>query len=174
MSKDEVATDWIRNMREIKEHFKNCAMVILHHLPKDNYVDGMKVPKTMFGSAMWKAYVNYSYNFGKRDSLHVLTLEKRRNDKVGFEHLELKLVEPFPLKFVYAEADPTLAKNKVKEALRQSTVPMNAKQVMEKTQLSKATVFRVIKILMKEGHAVKSTDHDKVIGYIYKEDGDEH
>jgi len=170
MSKDEVATDWIRNMREIKEHFKNCAMVILHHLPKDNYVDGIKVPKTMFGSAMWKAYVNYSYNFAKQEGKHVLTLEKRRNAKVGFDHLELKLVEPFPLKFVYAEDDPSLAKNKVSETIRQSKTHLSSRDIIEKTKLSKATVFRVLKLLMKDGTVAKTTDHDKVIGYVFKED----
>jgi hypothetical protein len=172
MSKDEVATDWIRNMREIKGLFKNCAMIILHHLPKDNYVDGVKMPKTMFGSAMWKAYMNYSYNLSKHEAHHVLALEKRRNDKIGFEQLELKLLEPFPLRFVYLEDDPSLAKTKVRETLKQSHEPMSAKKIIDITKLSKASVFRVLKLLMKEETVAKITDHDRVIAYRYKEENE--
>lgn len=169
MSKDEVATDWIRNVREVKEMFKNCALVILHHLPKDNYVDGMLVPKTMFGSAMWKAYVNYSYSFSAKDGRHTLKLEKRRNDKVGFDHLEMKLLEPLPLRFVYADNDPSLAKTQVREMLKDAKGQRTARQIIDTTGLSKATVFRVVKILLQDGVIARTTDHNKQVGYEYRD-----
>lgn len=169
MSKDEVATDWIRNMREIKELFKNCAVFIAHHLPKDNYVDGKKVGKTMFGSVMWRAYVNYSYQFTKKDGKHTLTVDKKRNDKIGFDHLDLKLLEPFPLKFIYADEDATTSKNQVKAVIVGAGKPLSAKEIIEKTGISKATVFRVLKLLMKGEGVVKLTDHNKTTGYEYRD-----
>jgi len=167
LSKDEVATDWIRNVREIKKHFKNCSILTLHHVPKDNWQDGVLMSKSMFGSAFWKAYANYTYVLTKtQDGKHVLTVEKRRNDKLGFDKLELKLVSPFPLYYTYADKDPGSAKLKIVVVLTESAEPMSARMVEEATQLSKATVFRVLKILLNEGRVKKHVDsHD---GHTYE------
>jgi hypothetical protein len=171
LSKDEVATDWIRNVREIKKHFTNCAILTLHHVPKDHWQDGILVAKTMFGSAFWKAYANYTYILTKVDGKHILTVEKRRNDKVGFDKLELKLVQPYPLYYAYAEKDPGSVKMKVLAVVQTSPEPLSAKMIEEVAQISRASVFRALKILLTEGRIRKHIDSND--NHTYEIGGDE-
>jgi predicted transcriptional regulator len=113
----------------------------------------------MFGSAFWKAYANYTYILTKtQEGKHVLTVEKRRNDKVGFDKLELRLVSPVPLHYIYADKDPGSAKLKILVAVTESAEPVSAKMIEELTQLSRASVYRGVKMLMDEGRIKKHVD----------------
>jgi hypothetical protein len=106
------------------------------------------------------------------DGKHVLTVEKRRNDKVGFDKLELKLIQPFPLFYTYADKDPGSAKMKVLIVLKETAEPMTAKLIEEISQLGRTSVFRVLKILMNEGRVRKHTDGQDNHTYEIAEEGE--
>jgi hypothetical protein len=170
LSSDEVATDWIRSVREIKAIFYNCAVILLHHEGKDIYQEGKLLPRkadSMFGSTFWKAYVNYTYRLYRHGDKHILELGKRRNDKTP-DKLELKLVEPFPLKYVYADEDVNVPRLKVISLLGAKPEGASCKEILEACGISKATFYRVIKVLLDEGTIEKMEVNAHIIKYRKK------
>lgn len=172
LSSDEVATDWIRNVRGVKDVFGGCGIVVSAHDTKDILVDGLKVkkdPAVIFGSVYWKAWANYNYRFewDKHKGIHTLELGKRRTNNTP-DVLVLKMVEPVPLMFKYSEDDMTVPKNKIMAALRTHPEGCNPKHLID-VGISKATFYRVIKQLMEERLVEKTSlnKHDvryKIIG----------
>ena len=167
LKEDNVATDWIRNVRTIKELYKECAMIVLHHDTKETFQDGKAVPRradNVFGSVFWGAYLSYNYKLTKHNNVHTLTLGKRRTSK-SLDKIEMRLMEPFPLMYVYADEDASIAKRQVEKVIIDNREGITAKGIIEKTELSKATVFRVLKIL-KEGGLINKVEHKFAPLYI--------
>jgi hypothetical protein len=172
LSNDEVATDWIRNVRSIKSTFKGCGMVVNAHDTKDlvNVATGEKIKKDasiIFGSVYWKAWANYNYRFEKDRGKELWTLElgkKRTNDAP--DKILLRMVEPVPLMFVYSEDDMTIPRNKILAALRASGEEGCAPKHVMGEGVSKATFHRIIKVLIDENLVEKVAKSKHDVRYI--------
>lgn len=155
MAKDDVATDWIRNVRSVKNKFQGCAIIILHHEPKEQYYEGKTVSRrkdNLFGSIFWTAFVSYNWKFSVSKGVYLLDRGKARNTKTT-DILSLKLLEPYPLMFVQSEEDLTLAEQKTEMILRGKK--STAKELQAGLQMSKASVFRILKKLQLENKVKK-------------------
>lgn len=161
LSSDDVATDWIRNLRSIKRLY-NCAFVILHHeTVKELYVEGQKIAKSakdLFGSTYWIAFGSYNFKLaGSKERGFTLTRGKERGDAV-IDNINLKLLEPAPLLFVPADGELSSSELAVLRILRDKGTAQGASQLIQETQLSRATVYRVLRTLLKDEKIVKHTD----------------
>lgn len=152
MLKDDVATDWVRNMRSIREVY-GCAFVVLHHDNKDTHAsDGSLIPKNknaVFGSVFWGAFFNSTFKLHRKGDHHVLVGGKQRSGKI-VDGLDLEMVQPHPLHYRQVMGSSYgSSKNTVFEIVRKHG-PCGSGQVIKETSLGKATVFRALKALCNE------------------------
>jgi hypothetical protein len=166
LNSDEVATDWIRYARAIRRKYK-CAFIVLHHESiKEHYIDGAKVAKgdkDLMGSTYWGAFVSFNYKLteNKKDKTYTITRGKERNNK-AIDKLVMKMLEPEPLMFVVADDKYSLSEAQISTLLIKETKPLLVREIMEITELSKATVYRVIRGLMLQKRLTKIEDGNNV------------
>jgi RecA-family ATPase len=155
MSKDDVATDWVRNARKLKGHY-NATMLVLHHDTKDIYDSGGGVidkgADHIFGSIFWGAFLSQNFKLRLVRGTHYLELGKQRSGKM-VDKIAMKLVEPRPLMFKETDESES-AMDRLKDVLRKEDRKMNIKEIVEKSKLSKASAYRVLKKLDLEKESV--------------------
>ena len=166
MSSDQDSSDWIRNLRAFKHRlYSRCAFILIGHEGHEVVVQGKVIPKRkdrLFGSYAWGNFVNYNYKMEVINGKHVLESGKTRNPR-AIDILEMKLVEPVPLMYVHADEDTTSAEYKVLTVLN-ATTPKRASEVVKATDLSRATVYRVLNKLLESD---KIVEHEERFGKVY-------
>ena len=171
MNDDEAVSDWVRNIRAVKQKF-NCAFIVVHHESiKEMYVEGQRVSKgakDLMGSSMWGAFGSYNFKLaGNVDKGFTFIRGKERSPNI-IDNLSLRLVEPDPLFFVMAEDELNLSETQVFKLLGEVGKPLTAQEIIRLTKLSKATVYRVIRQLSKNDKIMKCSG-ENVVGYKIKE-----
>lgn len=159
MSSDEVATDWVRAVRTIKRKF-NCTILVLHHDNKESYQQGQLVPRSkssIFGSIFWAAFFNHNFKIRKHKGLHILESGKQRSGRI-VDAIEMKMIEPNPLMYVHFDEGISLGQIQVEQLIKNSPIVLPAKDIITKTELSKATVFRALKKAQDRGLITKVND----------------
>jgi len=145
MSSDEVATDWVRNMRQLKSRF-DCSIIAFHHEGKENWQGGQLIEKrmdTLFGSTFWGAFFNSNFKMRVRAGVHELESGKQRSGRL-IDKIEMVLIEPSPLMYVPKDDVSGASLTKVKALLSGSTEWLSIKEIQSRTELSRATVYRSI------------------------------
>ncbi len=157
---DDVATDWVRNIRAIKGAF-NCAMIILHHDNKEQILaNGKRLERkkgNVFGSVFWGAFFSYTYKLVRDGKTYCLETGKERNAKV-FDKIYLKMLEPKPLMFTMLDDGAGVSMVQVEKLLKEATKPHTAAEIIKATELSKATIHRILKTLLRNGMVVRGND----------------
>lgn len=151
LSDDTVATDWVRNVREIRNQF-DCTFIVLHHDGKELYHEGHVIDKgnsNIFGSTFWAAFLSNNYKLKvKPDGTRVLDLGKERSGKM-IDSLTMQLVEPSPLYYTLG-AHPPDSTEKIKLILKANGKAMHLKELVKMTNLSRATVYRALRYIQKD------------------------
>jgi len=159
MCDDEVATDWVRNLRSIRERY-NCTFVVLHHEGKDMYHLGQVIDRgnaNIFGSTFWAAFFNTNYKLrATKEGIRLLELGKERSGKM-IDKIPMRLVEPTPL--FYTPADHIVdSRLKVEMYLKGAEDWVHMKTLVSQTGFSRATVYRVLKDLDKDKLLMRKMD----------------
>lgn len=166
MSSDSDTTEWIRNLREFKKQlYPRCAFILIGHEGHEIVVQGKAVKKSkdrLFGSYAWGNFVNYNYKMEIVNGRHVLESGKIRNTK-AIDILEMRMIEPVPLMYVHANEDTSSAEYKALAAL-DFNEPRGASIITKNTNLSRATVYRVLNKLLV---ASKIEEHTNNFGKLY-------
>lgn len=167
MSDDDVTTDWIRNIREIRHAF-DSTFIILHHDGKDLYHEGKVVDKgnsNIFGSIFWSSFINANYKFKLLpDNNRILELGKERSGKM-IDKISLKLIEPKPLHYIATEhiKESTI---RIEMLIRGCKDWIHSKEIVNNTKFTRMTVYRALKEL--QDKLDKKTENG-VVYYKYKE-----
>lgn len=161
LTSDDVATDWIRNVRAFKGQH-GAAVVVLNHDTKE-LLDhkGKKIERgnnQTFGSQMWLAFFNHNFVFKKRDGLHLLECGVQRSGKI-IEKLEMKLMQD-PLMFVNNAEAVNSRETRLIEVFRKHK-RVTIQQVIE-AGLSRSTAFRAVSDLARDGLIRKVVEDEKV------------
>ena len=171
MIKDEVATDWVRNIRRLKGIFQ-ASVVAIHHDNKDVYFDGQIVKKSnknIFGSVFWGAFFNHNFKFKTVGGIHYLQLGKQRSGKVT-DIVEMKLVEPEPLMFVNNDEHLDLSTTKVVSVLKLAGIKLPPMEIKKKIDMSRATTYRALARLVDSERIERIEEGNKVF-YSLKNGG---
>lgn len=173
INSDEVATDWIRNMRKLSKDY-NCAFVIMHHDSiKSFVVNGVqmaKPTKDLMGTSVWSWFTSYNFKLYKRGDIHILERGKERGRDI-IDVIPLKMMEPSPLMYVIAEDNFTECEGRVVDMLRGAGSSVYARDIIQSTEISKAQVYRILTklhgmgIISKEGNK-----HNTKFSYIKEEE----
>ena len=163
LNNDDVATDWIRYMRSVRNIY-DCAFVVIHHDSiKEHWQDGQKVTKSdkdLMGSSYWGAFVTYNYKLTvNKEGLYTLSSGKERN-KLAIDRLNLRMIEPDPLLYVIADDNYTINEKAVKVALM--LMAMTITEIIAETKLSRATAYRILRKLGDKGLISKTGEGNRV------------
>lgn len=163
MSKNEVATDWIRAIRWLKGYL-DCAIIILNHEGKDLYNEGVVVDRgtdSIFGSTFWGAFFNHNYKLKLYDGHHIMEIGKNRSGK-AVDRIVMSLVNTDTL--MYVPYDPAMTENgyKVKNAIKGGQ-GVDVRTIIDVTGVSRATIYRVLKKIEDEGNLKKEVKGIKVV-----------
>jgi len=164
MSKNEVSTDWIRNIRWLKA-FCDCAVIVNNHEGKDVYNEGVAIDRgavSIFGSTFWAAFFNQNYRLKVYDGHHLLEIGKNRSGK-AVDKIAMRMVTDGTLAYIPHDETATVKQIKVETILREGR-PVGAKELVKLSGLSQATVYRVIRKLEDEGK-IERVFLDGGIGY---------
>ena len=157
MIKDEIATDWVRNIRKLKGIF-DASLIVLHHDNKAIYHEGRIIDrgnKNIFGSVFWGAFFNQNYKLKSWNNIHTLEIGKSRSGKMT-DKLEMKLLEPSPLMFTLCDDELDLSTARVIAVLKKSEKPMSPMEVQKAIDMSRATAFRALAKLVATERAIKT------------------
>lgn len=173
LSSDDVATDWIRNVRSIRKVY-DCAFIILSHESKESFDNKGKLieksDENLFGSAFWLAFANQNFKLREingEKGLKELHLKRGKNRGGNIVDLiEMQLISTDTMIRLVNKndiADTTLFT--VKKTIEISDVPISTSMIIERTKIPPATVYRVINKLLRE----KVIDKIKAkYGYVYQ------
>ena len=153
MSSDEVATDWIRNVRKLRSQY-NCAIIVLSHKPKDTYTQAGQImdkgADNLFGSAYWIAFANQNFKLSNHNGLLTLKRGKQRSKKI-VDLIEMKIVETDTmLKLTNREELSDRNSVIVFNLVTQSDKPISVKSIMGGTDIPQSTVYRALSKLVQE------------------------
>lgn len=172
MNKNEVATDWVRNIRMFKSIF-NCAMVINYHENKEVHYKGQVVQKSkgnIFGSVYWGAFFNTIFKLKIYNGIHYLECGKQRSGNIA-NSIEMKLIEPSPLLFVNDDEHLELSTIKVSKFLKEAKDRLTVKQLVRLggggVGMSQPSIYRSIKKLYKN-KLVDNIIEDRESYYTWK------
>jgi DNA-binding MarR family transcriptional regulator len=70
----------------------------------------------------------------------------------------MKMIEPNPLMYVHFDEGISLGQIQVEQLIKNSPIVLPAKDIITKTELSKATVFRALKKAQDRGLITKVND----------------
>ena len=153
LSADDVATDWIRNVRKLRSQY-NCAIIILSHKPKDSYTQQGKIldkgNDNLFGSAYWIAFANQNFKLSNHKGLLTLRRGKQRGNKI-VDLIEMQIVESDTMlklsnRAELSDQNSILIFNKIER----SEKPVSVKSIMGTTDIPQATVYRVLSKFVKD------------------------
>ena len=164
LTKDEVVSDWVRNVREMKGAFGNPALIILHHENKSFYHEGKEVDRrvgSVFGAFGWGAFFNTIYRFSEKGGVHTLTMGKDRGAKTS-KKIEMKLIEPSPLLFVSDDTHLSIGSVVVSTYIRERDSVTRREIIRDNSQFSESTVDRAIAQLKENGTLERFKDDGQV------------
>lgn len=170
MNKDEVVTDWIRNVRKLKGAL-DVAIWVNGHDNKDVYTqDGGIIDKGsrhIYGSTYWSAFFNHNYHLKSFDGHYILDLGKERTDKM-VDRVRMQLLNTNTL--VFTPYDPQMTENDMKVAvLLKTTGALPVKKIVELTTVPQASVYRALRGLLETGKVLRD-DSAHVPTYTWKAD----
>lgn len=149
LKSDDVATDWIRNVRKYRGKH-GAAVIVLNHEIKDVYdYKGNKIERgnnQTFGSQMWLSFFNHNFVFKKYSGIHHLEIGVQRSGKI-INNLEMKLIEE-PLMFTTEEKAVQSRDSKLIDIFKVSGAPLNVRELIEISEMSSATVYRGVADLL--------------------------
>ena len=152
LNSDEVATDWIRNIRELKSRY-GCAVIVLHHDGKEIYHEGMAVDKgnnVTFGSVFWQAFYNHNFRLKRKKDVWSLECGKNRSGKI-IDKIEMVMMSPRPLMYTMLTNETDSTRLIIRNFVCTSATPVSARQIVEITQIPQSTVYKVVKKLVESG-----------------------
>lgn len=155
MNDNQVATDWIRNIRELKGWLQ-CAVIVLNHENKDVYHDGSPIekgPGSVFGSTFWAAFFNQNYKLRTYDKHFILEIGKNRSGK-AVDRVQMTLMNTDTLMYVPWDPDLTSSGQKVTNLLRAGK-PVTMRRIVEITGVSKASCYRLLRKWVDSGEVSK-------------------
>lgn len=147
LNSDEVATNWIRNMRTLKALY-DCAVIVLHHDAKDIYSEGVPIDRgnnVTYGSVFWQAFFNHNFKLKKRKDVYYLEGGKQRSGKI-IDRVEMTL-ETEPLLFTSLGDTTSGDAFVVLKALQVAEGRLSAKDLLRITKVSKSSLYRILKRL---------------------------
>lgn len=145
---DDVATEWIRNVRRLKALW-NSAVIVLHHDRKETTHNGKAIEEqndSIFGSVFWAGFFNHNFKLKKVNGYHYLEAGKQRSGKV-LDILEMKLMEPSPLCFVNKDDVCSTSSATISTLIKSWMGRVSNKDLVEKSGLNRSTVHRITKKL---------------------------
>ena len=168
LSADEVATDWIRNVRKLRSQY-NCAIIVLAHKPKDSYTQQGNImdkgTDNLFGSAYWIAFANQNFKLTNHNGLLTLKRGKQRGNKI-VDLIEMKIVESDTMLKLTNRAELSDQNSIIIfDKINQSEKPVSVKSIMGTTDIAQATVYRVLLKLLQE-KVIEKIKVDR--GYYYQ------
>lgn len=169
MSTDEIATDWIRNIRTFKSLFK-CSIIAAHHEVKENIYKGQPYRRkkgNVFGSVFWGAFFNTVFKFTEYKGIHYLECGKQRSGKI-IDKIEMKLLEPKPLMFVNDDANLELTTIKLSKFMKEHMDEKTVKKIVRESGIPQASVYRAIKRL-RANNLISNIEEEGESYYIWKE-----
>jgi len=146
LTQDDIASDWVRNVRHMKGEFGNPAIIVLHHENKSFYHEGKEVerrPGDVFGAFAWAAFFNTVYKFTERAGVHTLKSGKDRGAKTS-KKIDMKLVEPVPLLFASDDTHLSVGSALVGTFIRENGNVTRRDIVKGVPQVSESTIDRSI------------------------------
>ena len=164
LSKADVATDWVRNLRSIRGEYK-CSFICLHHENKEGFEKGKPIPRNknnVIGSVFWGAFFNQTFKLRKHYGVHVLETGKQRSGKI-IDKIEMKMLEPKPLMYVQKDNDLNINELKVECELKHNHDPMLARKIADNTQVSRATVYRILKKFQDNGKIMQNDGYYTIL-----------
>lgn len=172
MKDDNVATDWIRNVRSFKAKH-SAAMIVINHDAKESFdKEGNAVDygnARTFGSQMWLAFFNHNFRLKKFNGMHRLEIGVQRSGKI-IEQLDMKLLEK-PLMFTNNAMQAPSRENKVSELLKTENRWMHQPEIMKRTGNSQATISRAI-CKLRDNKMIEEMKIEGILHYKYRgEDG---
>ena len=144
---DDVASDWVRNVREMKGQLGNPAIIIMHHENKAMYFEGAEVDRKtgdVFGAFGWGAFFNTVYRLSVKSGIHTLTSGKDRGCKI-VKKIDMKLLEPSPLLFVTDDQHLTIGSSQVETYIREHDNVTRRQIIGGLPGYSESTIDRAIK-----------------------------
>lgn len=166
MNSDEVATDWIRNIRKLKEDYE-CSIIVIHHDGKEIYFEGSVVDKgnnVTFGSTFWQAFYNHNFRLKRVKDVWSLQCGKQRSGKI-VEKIEMVLMSPKPLMYTMLADDTDNNTLIVRKFICTALTPVSVKQIIEATTIPQATVYRIVRKLTL---ASSIAQHHDTVQMLYK------
>jgi RecA-family ATPase len=178
-SDDDVASDWVRNMRMMLGEIGHPGLIVLHHPGKDHRDDKGKPversPEDLFGSYVWNAffptiYLFKKYSNRKNDNKRILIAGKRRDTECVSEidlmfNSEYRYYEKFiPDATAYEGKIISIIKEKDGKATRR--VILNR---MDEFTVSESTVDNALMSLVRTGRIFRYKENGRPI-YKLQED----
>lgn len=173
---DDVATDWQRATRIIRERSPNASYIVFHHEPsKEYWTEGQKILKPdddIMGTSMWGAWMSANYKMSVRpDGIRVLKAGKgggKGRTGQGVSEIHMRLCEPSPL--MYMIDDSSLGETAIRiwsHMCAQHEKRFRRAELEDVVERSKPTVCRVLSQLIKEGKIEKVTS-EGLVYYVCK------
>lgn len=153
LSADDVAIDWIRNVRKLRASY-NCAIIVLAHKSKDTFLtNGKKLEKSadnIFGSVYWGAFMNQNFKLSNSNGMLALTRGKQRSAKI-VDLIEMKIVETDDYLFL-SNKEELSDRNSVIifDIIEKAKKPISVKTLFKESEIPESTVHRVLRKLIKE------------------------
>lgn len=168
LKEDDVASDWIRNIRKLRAQY-NCAFIILAHKPKDSYLQNGKLLEkgadNLFGSAYWIAFANQNFKLTNHNGLLTLRRGKQRSKKI-VDLIEMKIVETDTmLKLTNREELSDRNSVVIYDMIEKADKPLSVKRILAGTDIPQATIYRVLHNLLGEKR-IEKIKVDR--GYYYQ------
>lgn len=147
LTADNVASDWVRNVREMRGMIGNPSIIVLHHENKTMYHQGEEVERKVgdvFGAFGWQAFFNSIYRLSIKSGIHTLSSGKDRGFKTA-KKIDMKLIEPSPLLFVTDDKHLTVGSSLVERYIRDHANVTRREIIAGVTEVSESTIDRAIK-----------------------------
>lgn len=164
LSANDVVRKVLGHIREIKDYF-GCSFILVHHTHRVKFSNQGKLIQegddAVFGSSALKWWPDsmmfFTYN-KKREVREFRCTTQRSGDIL--DKIELVLEQPDPLYFRPLEEEDTIHGTAIRELLDSQS--LSRFQICEKLGISKASFYREVKLLIKEGKVTK-TEHQKPV-----------
>lgn len=159
LNSDEVATDWIRNIRELKANY-GCAVIVLHHDGKEIYHEGVPVDRgsnVTFGSVFWQAFYNHNFKLKRKKDTWTLECGKQRSGKI-VDKIDMVMMSPKPLMYTMVTDETDSTRLILRNYICTAGQPISFKQIIKDTGIPQTTVHRSLKTLLKSSAIDRTHD----------------
>ncbi len=169
LSDDAIVRKFLGNIRRIKDRFQ-CAIIIVHHTHKVRFnKDGGLLDEgddALFGSSALKWWPDHLMflTYNKKRGIREFRCSTQRSGDI-LDKMELRLEQPTPLYFRSLSANDTVNGVKILGAIKSG--PKTRTQICDEIGISKASFYRDIKPLLKEGVMIRSEKNDNLRTKIY-------